>query len=209
MCCDHCSPPSQPPCDPVVSAPSRAAKARTRYPRLVEEDSGTPAPPRGARRLGAFRTSCASKRPGRVGTGWERDGQRRPETDAARSGRDLASELGIPRQRETARDRPRVLLILRSQVRSLHGPSAWPSRSFVFRIGDLGERSKLGVPCAAQGSATLALLGRARPHVHGQRAAMLFLPPGPGPMGQRGGRASSSVASRWHGHTTEERTTTD
>ena len=63
-------------------------------------------PKRGVLRRGRLRRPI--HRPTGVGTGWERDGQRRHETNAARSGRDPALKTVIARRRET-RDRAPTL----------------------------------------------------------------------------------------------------
>ena len=57
------------------------------------------------------------------GARWEREPQRRAEMEAVPARMKPPCASGFPRQRETARDRTRVL-VPRSRVRSLHGP--WP-----------------------------------------------------------------------------------
>jgi hypothetical protein len=98
-----------------------------------------------------------------VATGWQQDRQRRHETRTPTSTPDSAPEGEIARRPETPRDRARVLLILRSQVRSLHGPS----HGNPMATGITGQAEPAGGP--GLGVPSVPLLTACKPFTQNER----------------------------------------
>jgi hypothetical protein len=131
----------------------RAARHGRTPPRWLRPPPRGPAPaPSRARPACGSRRSCVVgdrgpiHRPAGVGTGWERDRQRRAEIRCPPEVRKRLPDADLPRRRETPRERPRLLFVPRSQVRSQHGGPSVFMRDLATEFGSAGNSRSTAHP---------------------------------------------------------------